>query len=339
MAKLHQHRSDGTYYTKMFEGAIVTRQIHPDGVLWLKSSGCKLDGEISSAQVSALKSRKWLYTKEEMYKLSSINWSPDWNSLGEPPKNTHLDWLSKHQPQKVSILRQTLEERATKSEQLKLERKLEAEKRREVEAVLELERQAIRLASRGQKRSKHRQAIKKEQPKSSKASGRPPSPHLKTVSHTQKTRKANERSHSPTPKTSINANKVNVPSRQASRPQLLDSDTSTRTSSLDKMTGASSGTSHSNNAKVMVLAELMRREIEATLAEAIAKKAEFQQQQVVEDLAKARVAAEIDSRRKQAIDELREYRRVELKRRLRERDLTKTAEKIPQKVTEPSDRG
>lgn len=82
MATLYRHQRDGTYYTRLYRGGIVTRQIHPDGVAILKRDGVALDHEIPAHLISFLESRGLLYTKEEVYGWGAVDWAPEWNSIG-----------------------------------------------------------------------------------------------------------------------------------------------------------------------------------------------------------------------------------------------------------------
>lgn len=91
MAKLCQHKVDGTYYTRIYIGGIVTRQIHPDGVAYLKNEGVRLDGEIPTHAMSTLMSRDWLFTKDEMHTWGEIDWAPVWHSIGVPAANPYKE--------------------------------------------------------------------------------------------------------------------------------------------------------------------------------------------------------------------------------------------------------
>lgn len=94
MPKLHCHATEGTYYTVMYKGGLVTRQIHPDGVLWLKQSGVRLGGEISADKMRTLEYRRWLYTKEEIPHWGAIDWAPDWHTLGtDSTINPYVAWV------------------------------------------------------------------------------------------------------------------------------------------------------------------------------------------------------------------------------------------------------
>lgn len=85
MAKLYQHQTDGTYYTRTYEGGIVTRQIHPHGVAYLKHCGVRVDGEIPSYCMSELRDYGWLFTKEEMPFWGETDWSPHWSRIQPRP--------------------------------------------------------------------------------------------------------------------------------------------------------------------------------------------------------------------------------------------------------------
>jgi hypothetical protein len=95
LANLYQHKVDGTYYTKIFVGGIVTRQIHPDGVAYLKNQGVRLEGEIPSFAMSVLMSRNWLHTKDEVHAWGEVDWAPDWNSIGAPAVNPYKEAVRK----------------------------------------------------------------------------------------------------------------------------------------------------------------------------------------------------------------------------------------------------
>jgi hypothetical protein len=76
MAKLYQHKTNGTYYTKVYRGGMVTLQIHPLGVSLLQASGCRVGDEIEPDVMRQLSGRDWLFTKEEMHGLGLVDWAP-----------------------------------------------------------------------------------------------------------------------------------------------------------------------------------------------------------------------------------------------------------------------
>lgn len=115
LAKLCQHKADGTYYTRIYVGGIVTRQIHPDGVAYLKNEGVRLDGEIPTHAMSTLMSRDWLFTKEEMHKWGEVDWAPVWHSIGVPAANPFKETVRRMAAEKK---RRQLEEEAAAQRRL-----------------------------------------------------------------------------------------------------------------------------------------------------------------------------------------------------------------------------
>ncbi|HLU35011.1 MAG TPA: hypothetical protein VKZ61_04515 [Thermomicrobiales bacterium] len=86
MAKLQRHRVDGTYYTTRYdETGVVTRRIHPDGIVFLKRRGVVPGEDISPFAMAELVRGNWLYTEEQAASLPGINWAPDWNEIGDAP--------------------------------------------------------------------------------------------------------------------------------------------------------------------------------------------------------------------------------------------------------------
>lgn len=135
MAKLKQHRTKGTYYTQIFKGGIVTRQIHPDGVAWLKQEGMRLDEEISAYHRSVLESRNWLFTLDEIATWGEVDWAPDWNSL--PGKREHDPYKAWVQQQRQFKRQRSRKEKA---------RRIEAEKALLQEREADLSRKRERAA-------------------------------------------------------------------------------------------------------------------------------------------------------------------------------------------------
>ena len=89
MAKLQRHRVDGTYYTTRYdETGVVTRRIHPDGIVFLKRRGVVPGEDISPFAMAELVRGNWLYTEEQAASLPGINWAPDWNEIGDVPAAT-----------------------------------------------------------------------------------------------------------------------------------------------------------------------------------------------------------------------------------------------------------
>jgi hypothetical protein len=85
VAKLFQDPADRTYYTRRFEEEVVTRQIHPDGVVFLKRRGVQPGGDIPPFAMVELVRREWLYTKDDAARQGEIDWTPDWRAIGDPP--------------------------------------------------------------------------------------------------------------------------------------------------------------------------------------------------------------------------------------------------------------
>jgi hypothetical protein len=147
MAKLNQHRIDGTYYLQTFEGGIVTRQIHPDGVRWLKSNNYDLGDDITGYPLSVLRERKWLFTKEESQTWGEVDWSPDWNSIGASSQSYQQTWLQEQKAAKRELKRQEEEAVIKRDADNKRRRERAALRRQELVASqardrqLELDRQ------------------------------------------------------------------------------------------------------------------------------------------------------------------------------------------------------
>lgn len=90
VAKLFHHPTDGTYYTRRYEGGFVTRLIHPDGVAFLKGRGVHIGDQIPPYAISALMSRGWLVTTAEAAEQDDIDWSPDWDRVvATPARSRH----------------------------------------------------------------------------------------------------------------------------------------------------------------------------------------------------------------------------------------------------------
>jgi hypothetical protein len=85
VAKLFQDPTVGTYYTRRFEDGVVTRQIHPEGVVFLKRRGVQPGGDIPPFAMMELVRREWLYTKDDAVMHGEIDWSPDWHAIGDLP--------------------------------------------------------------------------------------------------------------------------------------------------------------------------------------------------------------------------------------------------------------
>lgn len=96
VAKLYQHRTYGAYYTKRSHGAgIVTWQIHPDGVAFLKQRGVTIGADIPSYALHVLADRNWLFTREEAAQCGEIDWAPAWADLGQSPAGHYPLWLAR----------------------------------------------------------------------------------------------------------------------------------------------------------------------------------------------------------------------------------------------------
>jgi hypothetical protein len=92
VAKLHQHQTNGTYFTTRYEDGFVTRRIHPDGVVLLNRRGVRLGGDIPPFAMADLVARNWLYTDEEAGRHVSIDWAPDWDAISDMPARSQ-DWI------------------------------------------------------------------------------------------------------------------------------------------------------------------------------------------------------------------------------------------------------
>lgn len=160
MATLYRHQRDGTYYTRIYRGGIVTRQIHPDGVAYLKHNGVSLFGDIPSQLMSELHERNWLFTKEEMHCRGEIDWSPHWHLIDLPkPKpfpseNPFVTRQRERERAAAEAEKRAKEEAEQQKEEAKREarreqrRKYRARKRAEAEAA-----EARRVAKREQQRN------------------------------------------------------------------------------------------------------------------------------------------------------------------------------------------
>jgi len=97
MPKLHQHQLTGHYFTRIafrdpdgVSGHIITKQIHPDGVRWLKAQGTRLGGElVPEGAEHYLAKQGWLFTLEEVPEWGTIDWAPDWRTIGSPAVNPY----------------------------------------------------------------------------------------------------------------------------------------------------------------------------------------------------------------------------------------------------------
>jgi hypothetical protein len=85
VAKLYQHQTDETYYTRINIGGIVTRQIHPDGVAYLKHCGVRVGKEIPSYCMSRLRDYGWLFTKDKAHLWGEVDWAPRWATIRARP--------------------------------------------------------------------------------------------------------------------------------------------------------------------------------------------------------------------------------------------------------------
>lgn len=163
MPKLYQHQLDETYYTRLYwpgVSAIVTRQIHPDGVRLLKREGVRLEGEIPLWLIDELKERNWLATKEEMPYWGIVDWAPKWHLIDAPkpkPFPKENPFVTKKREAARAARRAAEEEKrraaeaerraAEEAERQKLEAKREAERerQRQYRARKKAEAEAARL--------------------------------------------------------------------------------------------------------------------------------------------------------------------------------------------------
>lgn len=96
VARLYQHRTYGTYYTKRNVSAgVVLWQIHPDGVAFLKYQGIVIGGDIPSYAMRILHDRSWLFTREEAAQCREIDWAPAWADLDRVPVGHYPVWLAR----------------------------------------------------------------------------------------------------------------------------------------------------------------------------------------------------------------------------------------------------
>lgn len=138
MPKLYQHQLDDTYYTRLYwpgVSAIVTRQIHPDGVVFLKRQGVQLEGDIPLWLVDELKKRNWLATKEEMPHWGIVVW-PKWHLIDAPkpkpfPKGNPFVTKKREAARAAKLAAQEEQRRATEAaERQELEQKRAANRER-----------------------------------------------------------------------------------------------------------------------------------------------------------------------------------------------------------------
>lgn len=216
MPKLYQHQLDDTYYTRLYwpnVNAIVTRQIHPDGVVFLKRQGVQLEGEIPAWLIDELDERNWLATKEEMPFWGIVNW-PKWHLIDAPkpkPFPKENPFITKKREAARAAKRAAEAENrriAEETERQKIEAKREANresqrryrarKKAEVEAArieaersereAERKREAARERRRrwAQKKNEEAQVASAESSASHKEAGSTPgtSPHIETLPHT-----------------------------------------------------------------------------------------------------------------------------------------------------------
>jgi hypothetical protein len=117
VARLYQHRTNGTYYIKRNVGAgIAVWQIHPDGVGFLKQQGVVIGADIPSYAMHVLNDRSWLFTREEAAQWPELEWAPAWESLGRPPVGHYPLWLSRQARDCAAL--QAASRRQTEGEQL-----------------------------------------------------------------------------------------------------------------------------------------------------------------------------------------------------------------------------
>lgn len=79
-----RHQQNGTYYVRIIPGGYVTKQIHPDGLVFLKRNGYVLGSIISTDDMATLKSNDWLHTWDEIPHWGELNWAPEWYQIGLP---------------------------------------------------------------------------------------------------------------------------------------------------------------------------------------------------------------------------------------------------------------
>lgn len=80
--ELARHRQNRTYYVRDTPGRLVTKQIHPDGLEFLKRRGYTVGSIISNQDFRTLEVRHWLRTKDEFPYGGELNWAPEWHEIG-----------------------------------------------------------------------------------------------------------------------------------------------------------------------------------------------------------------------------------------------------------------
>ena len=70
---------EGTYYIRPYVGGMVTWQIHPDGVAWLKRQGVHIGGHLPDGALTVLRDNHWAYTRDESPFWGDVDWTPDWD--------------------------------------------------------------------------------------------------------------------------------------------------------------------------------------------------------------------------------------------------------------------
>ncbi len=105
VAKLYQHRTYGTYYTKRsLRAGVALWQIHPNGVAFLKYQGIVVGGDIPSYAMRILHDRSWLFTREEAAQCREIDWAPAWADLGRAPVGHYPLWLARQKRDCTALL-------------------------------------------------------------------------------------------------------------------------------------------------------------------------------------------------------------------------------------------
>ncbi len=105
VARLYQHRTYGTYYTKRSHDAgVILWQIHPNGVAFLKYQGVVIGGDIPAYAMRILHDRSWLFTREEATQCREIDWAPAWADLGRAPVGHYPLWLARQKRDCTALL-------------------------------------------------------------------------------------------------------------------------------------------------------------------------------------------------------------------------------------------
>ncbi len=170
MVKLQRHQQDDTYYLQPYVGGMVTWQIHPDGLAWLKREGVRVGAELPEGALSEFRERNWLYTKDQIPTWGEVDWAPDWDKIGPPTVNPYKAAALKGREERKRLRleaeraeeqRQRADALAASAEQRRVANERRRERYAEKKAAAEAERLRIETAMaerRGEQESADRRA-------------------------------------------------------------------------------------------------------------------------------------------------------------------------------------